>query len=252
MGAPSIRRLFGEWVGYHEPLGAPGPGSPRTGLRPWGGDLDFETWDTTKATVQRIQEAAFSAALTYLSSPRRLLPSVEFMHRIDHRDKVFDRCLRLHVVDGIEDESASRRKDLASAQHLFPDLFRCSKWKRVLGVHSAAPESQLAPEAALQLGDQRRGIDTGRGEGEEPDGGNDRKQRRAGKGDQYTPIKTKTKTPRRPLSGRPSSKIRHLIKRQKNNEQLDPGAEAHCPKDKRLKKKTAAIMRQSYKVRGCP
>ena len=37
----------------------------------------------------------------------------------------------------------------------------------------------------VQLGDQRRGIDTGRGEGEQPDGGNDRKQRRAGKGDQY-------------------------------------------------------------------
>jgi len=30
-------------------LGAPGPGSPRTGLRPWGGDLDFETGDTTNA-----------------------------------------------------------------------------------------------------------------------------------------------------------------------------------------------------------
>ena len=30
-------------------LGAPGPGSPWTGLRPWGGDLDFETWDTNEA-----------------------------------------------------------------------------------------------------------------------------------------------------------------------------------------------------------
>ena len=33
-------------AGTSEPV-APGPGSPRTGLRPWGGDLDFETWDTT-------------------------------------------------------------------------------------------------------------------------------------------------------------------------------------------------------------
>jgi N6-L-threonylcarbamoyladenine synthase len=34
----------------HAPLkpGAPGPGSPRTGLRPWGGDLAFETWETTE------------------------------------------------------------------------------------------------------------------------------------------------------------------------------------------------------------
>jgi hypothetical protein len=28
-------------------MGAPGPGSPQTGLRPWGGDLAFETWDRT-------------------------------------------------------------------------------------------------------------------------------------------------------------------------------------------------------------
>src|SRR5579859_4064533 len=28
-------------------MGTPGPGSPRTGLRSWGGDLDSETWETT-------------------------------------------------------------------------------------------------------------------------------------------------------------------------------------------------------------
>ena len=28
-------------------LGAPGSGSPRTGLSPWGGDLDSETWEST-------------------------------------------------------------------------------------------------------------------------------------------------------------------------------------------------------------
>jgi putative hemolysin len=28
-------------------MGAPGPGSPRTGLRPWGGDLASETWEST-------------------------------------------------------------------------------------------------------------------------------------------------------------------------------------------------------------
>jgi urocanate hydratase len=31
-----------------ENMGAPGPGSPRTGLRPWGGDLDSETWDSAR------------------------------------------------------------------------------------------------------------------------------------------------------------------------------------------------------------
>jgi hypothetical protein len=30
-------------------MGAPGPGSPRTGLRPRGGALDSETWDSTTA-----------------------------------------------------------------------------------------------------------------------------------------------------------------------------------------------------------
>ncbi len=29
-------------------LGAPGPGPPRIGLRSRGGDLDFETWESTK------------------------------------------------------------------------------------------------------------------------------------------------------------------------------------------------------------
>ena len=33
-----------------ENMGAPGPGSPRTGLRPWGGDLASETWDSTART----------------------------------------------------------------------------------------------------------------------------------------------------------------------------------------------------------
>jgi hypothetical protein len=27
-------------------MGAPGPGSPRTGLRPWGGDPDSGTWES--------------------------------------------------------------------------------------------------------------------------------------------------------------------------------------------------------------
>jgi isoleucyl-tRNA synthetase len=31
--------------------GGPGPGSPRTGPRPWGGDLASETWDSTSAPV---------------------------------------------------------------------------------------------------------------------------------------------------------------------------------------------------------
>jgi septum formation protein len=39
---------------YNELMGAPGPGSPRTGLRPWGGDPDFRTWDSSKLYRQSL------------------------------------------------------------------------------------------------------------------------------------------------------------------------------------------------------
>src|ERR1039457_1926148 len=32
--------------------GAPGPGSPRTGLRPWGGDPDSGTWESMSPKVR--------------------------------------------------------------------------------------------------------------------------------------------------------------------------------------------------------
>ncbi len=35
--------------------GGPGPGSPATGLRRWGGDLDFETWETTNPAAPVFQ-----------------------------------------------------------------------------------------------------------------------------------------------------------------------------------------------------
>jgi len=35
--------------------GAPGPGSPATGLGRWGGDLDFETWETTNPAAPVFQ-----------------------------------------------------------------------------------------------------------------------------------------------------------------------------------------------------
>ncbi len=45
--APSFPLLSAERVGIHESPGAPGPGSPRTGLSSWGGDLASETWEGT-------------------------------------------------------------------------------------------------------------------------------------------------------------------------------------------------------------
>jgi CBS domain containing-hemolysin-like protein len=35
--------------------GGLGPGSPRTGLSPWGGDLDFQTWDTTNLRAPYVE-----------------------------------------------------------------------------------------------------------------------------------------------------------------------------------------------------
>jgi Cys-tRNA(Pro)/Cys-tRNA(Cys) deacylase len=32
--------------------GAPGPGSPRTGLSPWGGDLGSETWESKRSNAE--------------------------------------------------------------------------------------------------------------------------------------------------------------------------------------------------------
>ncbi len=34
-------------------MGAPGPGPPRTGLCSWGGDLDFETWESDTVSDNR-------------------------------------------------------------------------------------------------------------------------------------------------------------------------------------------------------
>jgi len=43
-------------------LGAPGPGSPRTGLRPWGGGPAFGTWESTDAPGRLLPRAFFEAA----------------------------------------------------------------------------------------------------------------------------------------------------------------------------------------------
>ena len=46
----------------NEIMGTPGPGSPRTGPRPWGGDPDFRTWETTKPqpALQSLKGTGFS------------------------------------------------------------------------------------------------------------------------------------------------------------------------------------------------
>jgi DNA-3-methyladenine glycosylase len=52
-------------------LGAPGPGSQRTGLRPWGGDLDPETWES-RALDGRLLPRSFFEQSPELVGPRLL------------------------------------------------------------------------------------------------------------------------------------------------------------------------------------
>jgi hypothetical protein len=40
-------------------MSAPGPGSPLTGLRQWGGGPDFRTWDSTNPNQQALNERNF-------------------------------------------------------------------------------------------------------------------------------------------------------------------------------------------------
>ena len=56
----------------------------------------------------------------------------------------------LDVVDGVEDEAAVRREDLATLQDLAPDLLRRAEGQRLLRVHAAAPEDEPVAVALLE------------------------------------------------------------------------------------------------------
>jgi hypothetical protein len=50
-------------------LGAPRPGSPRTGLRSWDGYLDFQTWKAQLSTVTGEPKRPLTATLQTDRSP---------------------------------------------------------------------------------------------------------------------------------------------------------------------------------------
>jgi beta-aspartyl-peptidase (threonine type) len=52
--------------------GAPGSGSPRTGLRPWGGDLDSGTWETTNPESSSKQDSHDTVGAVALDSQGNL------------------------------------------------------------------------------------------------------------------------------------------------------------------------------------
>ena len=42
-------------------MGAPGPGPPRTGLRSWGGDPDFGTWESMNSKQEITRSETYDA-----------------------------------------------------------------------------------------------------------------------------------------------------------------------------------------------
>jgi hypothetical protein len=73
------------------------------------------------------------------------------VYGVDHGDDVLCRRLGLDVVDGIEDEAAVGREDLASTQDLFADLRWCSEGQHVLCVYASAPEDDAIAELPFEL-----------------------------------------------------------------------------------------------------
>ena len=61
----------------HNSAGAPVPGSPRTGLSPWGGDLDSETWDSTGADLIHSRDQGLKNMDTLVAEWTRQLPLTE-------------------------------------------------------------------------------------------------------------------------------------------------------------------------------
>ena len=60
--------------------GAPGPGSPQTGLRLWGGDLAYETGDSTKPMSTAIP--SFPSTLPELGIPAPSMPSIPSVDKL--------------------------------------------------------------------------------------------------------------------------------------------------------------------------
>ena len=61
------------------------------------------------------------------------------------------RGVRLNVVDGVEDKAAALSENIHPVAHHLTYLIRCAERKRLLRVHSAAPEDQLVSVLLLSL-----------------------------------------------------------------------------------------------------
>src|SRR5436305_1153431 len=86
-----------------------------------------------------------------LSSGRPCACAAELVYRFQHGDDVSDRCLRLDVMNGVEDETAAFGKHLAALQNLSANLFRRAEGQHLLRVHASAPEHDAVAITFLQV-----------------------------------------------------------------------------------------------------
>ena len=90
--------------------------------------------------------------------------SIEFADGLDHGDEIGNGRLRLDVVDGVEDEAAALREDLAAPQHLLADLGGGSERRTFCVSTPAAPEDDAVAVFFLEeLGRPCPRRSTGRG-----------------------------------------------------------------------------------------
>ena len=131
-GCPILFALFAKRVGYQkpQPAGCPGPGSPRTGLSPWGGDPEFVTWDTTKACPQ------FPIPCSLFPIPYSLFPDFSPRKFADN----FEPLAHNHFM--VSFTTCAARSDIAAAGARSQEL-EAKSWK--LG----ASETPVTPLASI-------------------------------------------------------------------------------------------------------
>jgi len=93
--------------------GAPGPGSPRTGLRPWGGDPDSGTWDSTAKS----RTASFERNTTETRISIRLTIEGNGQYTISTGIRFFDHMLELFTRHGAFNLELKCDGDLDVDQH---------------------------------------------------------------------------------------------------------------------------------------
>src|ERR1022692_2050957 len=77
--------------------------------------------------------------------------AVELVDSFDHGKDVHNWGSRLYIVDRVEYEAASARKDFAAVKHLFANLLRRSKRQDLLRIYTASPKNQSLAVLSFQI-----------------------------------------------------------------------------------------------------